>query len=175
MRLGGPIASAADLLALAQYFFERCCQYTQVGPLLLLPIYSLGPIISLEDTADQFRWAYCCCCQFSHFGPLFLWEKRPIHQDRSIAFLLLLLPIYSFGPIISSRRAADELRQAHRILLLILPIYPFGPIVSSGGIADALEWAYCCCCQFARLGPLFLLEEWLIHSDGPIAFCCCFH
>ena len=82
---------------------------------------------------------------------------------------LLLLLIFSLGPIISLRGAADTLGCAHCILLLLLPIYSIGPIISLGAAANELGWAHCQCCRLSCIGSLFLLEVLPMSSGGTIA------
>ena len=65
MHSGRPIAAAANLLALAHYFFGRSAQCTQMGLFHFSAAsanYSIKPIISLSSAADELRWSHCQCC-----------------------------------------------------------------------------------------------------------------
>ena len=86
-----------------------------------------GPIAFTAAVADLLAWAHYFfgeCCQCSWVGLL---------------LSLLLLMIYSLGPIISSGSTADALGWAHFLSLLLLTIYSLGPIISSRRSADTLR------------------------------------
>ena len=89
MLSGGPIvftAAVADLLAWAHYFLGERCRCSRVGPFHFT-----------TAAANLLAWAHYffrTLCRYSRVGLL---------------LSLLLLTIYSLGPIISSGSAADAL------------------------------------------------------------------
>ena len=121
----------------------------------------MGPLHFITAAADLLAWAHYFFrtrCQYSRVGLL------PS---------LLLLTIYSLGPIISSGHSADTLGWAYCLHCCCWQFTCLGPLFLQGALPMLLAgpiFFHYCCWQFTRLGPLFLRDALPILSGGPIAF-----
>ena len=171
---------------------KKCCQFTWMGPsllLIILPMATNWPCVSttnfcrypwmsslsqMKNATDGHEWTQCFYQELLPIpldGPsLLLWHNLNGHErGQCFCIELLLMPLN--GPII----AADNDCRWPQI----------GPVFLPRNAVDTLGWAlYRCwemllmatngpkmsrkkCCRYTCMGPLLLLKDMPIATDEP--------